>query len=172
MTPHHRHYLPQAILCVFFLISAASAEPAELIKRQFDERVELNKQYKEDYTNAVSEHRFAASLKPLAQQNGDDWVALLSHLRDKGEPEVQVLMLRVEHLAEVIPYMLERESAEGKEETQRVSKLLRKFEQGLESLERYIRDEKISTDSPPKFKERQHFALPRKLLKESELKYR
>ena len=91
-------------ICFFLLVFPLAAETPEMIRNQYDERIELNRQYKEDYTEPVKNHPLSEKLVPLAQRNGDDWILLLTHLRDHGGRPEQFLMLRVELFAEIIPF--------------------------------------------------------------------
>lgn len=107
----------------------------ERIRTQYNERILLNKTYKEDYTEPVRSHPLSDKLVPLAQRNGDDWVALLTHVRDHGETRTQFLLLRVELFAEMIPYMMEREDAVDEGAKKRASDSLKRFEDRLRELE-------------------------------------
>jgi hypothetical protein len=130
---HLMRYL--SLFLIPLLSLPLSAETPDPIRDLFNDRIRLNRQYKEDYTEPVRDHPLSARLVPLAQQNGDDWVALLTYLRDHGDARIQFLMLRTELLAEIIPHLLEEEDAETEAEKETVAAKRKPFETQLQQLE-------------------------------------
>lgn len=157
-------------ICCSLLVFPLAAETPEMIRNQYDERIELNRQYKEDYTEPVKNHPLSEKLVPLAQRNGDDWILLLTHLRDHGGRPEQFLMLRVELFAEIIPYMIEWEQAEDESEKKRLSARLKRFEERLRELE--AKEEALLVKTVQKKDAPSGLALPRNLLREREAIYR
>lgn len=125
------------LFCVYLFPFALFSEELPVLDKELDERIELNKKYKTDFTEDAKESDLAHELVPLQSRNGQDWVDFLTYVRKSEDIQLKVYVLRIELQTELIGYYYDLEYAESFAEKSEIFKEIEKYKAKLAAVKAF-----------------------------------
>lgn len=121
-----------------FLLSVVASAPVyaqDFFDKALDERVESNKQLTAELVEETKGMEEAETIAAIETQNGEDWVELLKHIKNKKDPKLSYLMLRTEIQAELVGAYYDFEFPEGLMARMKAKGKIKRYQKQLEELE-------------------------------------
>lgn len=125
------------ILLSAMVLMPLCAEDLSLLDKELDERIELNKQYKIDYTEMAKESAMAGELVPLEEKNGQDWVDFITYVRKSDDPVLKLYVLKIELQGELTNYLYDLEYAETMQDRAEAVKQAQVYREKLAALKKF-----------------------------------
>jgi len=122
-------------IVVLSLLVSLSARADDYIDKLLDERIEENKKLGREFAADAKDSEFAEALVPLEKKNGEDWVALLEHIKAKKDLKLSYLMLLTELQSELSNAYYELEYPDGPLGRIAAKAKVKRYEEKLQKLE-------------------------------------
>lgn len=106
----------------------------EKLNKLLDERINLNKEYKDEHVKNAESLRFAKEIKPIEIRYGQAWVDLLEEGRKSKNIKLKIELLRVELLSEIQGALYDMEYAGSEEELSEAKKSLSEWKKKFKEL--------------------------------------
>ncbi|MEM9352648.1 MAG: hypothetical protein AAGA92_06525 [Planctomycetota bacterium] len=122
-------------LCTATLFLSLLGDDKPTLDRLLEERIKLNREYKEDFLEAAKESAFPEQAARFEAGVADGWIDLLTKIRGSDDEELKMSILRLEYYDEMRSYLTELEWAETNEERAEARAGIEEYEQRLKGLE-------------------------------------
>jgi len=124
------------IKIMFALLLVGMASGAEVtLNDLLDRRIEINKKYRDQYTEEAGEAEFAEKLQPLEKEIGQGWVDYLTYVKSLKDEKLKEQVLRLELLQELSGCYYDLEYAEGLLEKAKLRGKIKGWERELALLD-------------------------------------
>ena len=106
----------------------------EKLNKLLDERIILNKEYKNEHAKNAETLRLAKEIQPIEVRYGQAWIDLLQEARKSKNIKLKIELLRVELLSEIQGSLYDMEYAETVEELTAAKKTLEEWKRKFKEL--------------------------------------
>lgn len=122
------------LFCLLCCVPALYAEELSILDKELDERIEVNKGYKIEFSESAKESQFAHELVPLEAKNGQDWVDFLTYVRKSEDMTLKLFVLKIELQTELAGYLYDLEYAEDLQEKTEIFQQIEKYKAKLKAV--------------------------------------